>query len=427
MRAVRKAAASLLVIPVALAAGCGGSHGLRAVRSDTCGPILFHGPGKPQYLIVSDLPLRNPPGGREEVAGIKQALERRGFRAGKFTVGYQSCDDSSATTGARETAVCAANAKAYANDPSVVGVIGPYNSECAALEIPILNRAPKGPIGIVGTATTTPQLTARIPGGDPGTPDSYYPTGVRNFVRLAAPDQFQAAAAALFAQHHRLHRVYVLDDGEPYGTGMAGWFRQEAATHGVHVIADDAWDPHAKSYSELVAKVSSAHPDGVYLSGFAFLHGTAVLKELRAKLPAKTLVFAPDGFADWGEDLSEAGNAADNLYFTLAMVPPTAAGALGKQILQKTGPEPDKDEQYGALYGAAAGELMLDAIGASDGTRRSVVTQLFSSSTRRSIIGRFGFDRNGDPTVGATTVFQIRGKTATTAEVLYPHSRAAEG
>lgn len=425
---MRTAAPSLLVVSlVALAAGCGGSKGVQAVGVDTCGPILFHGAGKPDYLIVSDLPLRNPPGGREQVAGIKQALQRRGFRAGKYMVGYESCDDSSATTGARDTAVCTANAKAYADDASVVGVIGPYNSDCAALEIPILNRARKGPLGMIGTGTTSPQLTARVPGGDPGTPESYYPTGVRNFVRLAAPDQFQAAAAAIFAQEHHLGRVYVLSDGEPYGSGMADWFRQDARTRDVHVIGSDTWNPRARSYGALLGKVSRAHPDAVYLSGFAFLHGTKVLKELRAKLPAKTVFFAPDGFADWGEDVSEAGTAANGLYFTLAMVPPSAAGPLGKRILQGTGSEPARDEQYGALYGAAAVELLLDAIASSDGTRRSVVTQLFAGSTRRSILGRFEFDRNGDPTVGATTVFQIRGKQATASEVLYPRAPAGEG
>jgi branched-chain amino acid transport system substrate-binding protein len=427
MAPIRTAASLIVLVAAGLAAGCGGGHALRAVGADSCGPVLFHGKGKPRYLIVSDLPLRAPPGAREQVAGIKRALELRGFRAGRYSVGYQSCDDSSATAGARDTAVCTANAKAYAADTSVLGVIGPYNSECAALEIPILNRAQKGPLAIVGTATTNPQLTARVPGGDPGTPGSYYPTGIRNFVRLAAPDQFQAAAAAMFAQKHHLARMYVLDDGEAYGTEMAGWFRQAAGPRNVHVVATAAWDPRAKDYSALVARVVRARPDGVFLSGFAFLHGTTVLKELRAKLPAKTVVLAPDGFSDPGEDVAEAGKAADGLYYLWAMVPPSAAGPRGRQILQRTGRERDGDQQYGALYGAAATELLLDAMAASDGSRRSVVTRLFRSSTRRSILGRFGFDRNGDPTIGAVTVYQIRGKKTTTSEVLYPHSPAAAG
>lgn len=428
MAPIRTAASLILLVAAGLAAGCGGgAHAVQTVGADSCGPLFFHGKGKPAYLVVSDLPLRAPPGAREQVAGIEQALELRGFRAGRYTVGYQSCDDSSATVGARDTAVCTANAKAYAADPSVLGVIGPYNSECAALEIPILNRAPAGPLAIVGTATTNPQLTARVPGGDPGTPGSYYPTGVRNFVRLAAPDQFQAAAAAMFAQEHRLARVYVLDDGEPYGTGMAGWFRQAAEARGVHVVATEPWDPRAKDYGGLVDQVVRARPDGVFLSGFAFLHGTAVLKQLRAKLPAETVVLAPDGFGDPGEDVAEAGKAADGLYYLWAMVPPSAAGPLGKRILQRTGRELDRDQQYGALYGAAAAELVLDAIAASDGGRRSVVTHLFKSSTRPSILGRIGFDRNGDPKTGPVTVYRIRRKKTTTSEVLYPHAPAPRG
>ena len=66
------------------------------------------------------------------------------FRAGTFTVGYQSCDDATAQQGGWATEKCTANARAYANDRSVLGVLGTFNSGCAKLEIPILNRAPGG-------------------------------------------------------------------------------------------------------------------------------------------------------------------------------------------------------------------------------------------------------------------------------------------
>ena len=45
---------------------------------------------------------------------IRFVLQQHDFRAGAFTVGYRSCDDSTAQTGDYENRRCAANANAYA-------------------------------------------------------------------------------------------------------------------------------------------------------------------------------------------------------------------------------------------------------------------------------------------------------------------------
>ena len=192
----------LATLVLAWVAGAHGRSEVAPLPPTSCGPVVFHGLGQPDYLIVSDLPLRAPPGAMQQVKGIRYVLEQRHYTAGKFKVGYQSCDDSSAATGGRDPARCTANAKAYARNPSVLGVIGPYNSECAALEIPIANASPTGPLVMIGTGTTDPSLTSAVSGGAIGTPAKFYPSGKRSFVRLTAPDQYQAAAAALLARRH---------------------------------------------------------------------------------------------------------------------------------------------------------------------------------------------------------------------------------
>ena len=80
------------------------------------------------------------------------------------TVGYRSCDDSTAQTGDFENRRCAANANAYARAERLVAVIGPYNSPCAGVEIPILNRAPGGPLAMISPSNTYPGLTRGGPG-----------------------------------------------------------------------------------------------------------------------------------------------------------------------------------------------------------------------------------------------------------------------
>ena len=77
--------------------------------SSSCGPVFYKGAGSPQYLIASDLPLQGA--GRAQLLAMQQAvqfvLERQfNFKAGRFTVGYQGCDDSTAQTGAWDPAKC---------------------------------------------------------------------------------------------------------------------------------------------------------------------------------------------------------------------------------------------------------------------------------------------------------------------------------
>ena len=55
----------------------------------------------PDVLIASDLPLQGQDGAgpRAMADAIRLVLQQHGFRAGRFTVGYRSCDDSTAQTG----------------------------------------------------------------------------------------------------------------------------------------------------------------------------------------------------------------------------------------------------------------------------------------------------------------------------------------
>jgi branched-chain amino acid transport system substrate-binding protein len=128
-------------------AGATSADGLPA---PSCGELLS-GSADPDVLIASDLQLPGPAGKgpRAMADAIRQVLEQRDFRAGRYAVGYRSCDDSTAQAGYFESRTCAANANAYARAEELVAVIGTFNSACAQVEVPILNRAPGGPLAMI--------------------------------------------------------------------------------------------------------------------------------------------------------------------------------------------------------------------------------------------------------------------------------------
>src|SRR5262249_7019013 len=122
--------------------GTSGGGNVTALPASSCSSIYYQGSGSPDYIVASDLPLQGA--GRAQttqmVDAIKFALNQRGFKAGKYKIGYQSCDDSTAQAGAWDSAKCAANGRAYAGNKSVIGVVGTFNSGCAKIIVPVLNR-----------------------------------------------------------------------------------------------------------------------------------------------------------------------------------------------------------------------------------------------------------------------------------------------
>ena len=123
---------------------------------------------------------------------IRFVLEQRGFKAGPYTVGYQSCDDATAQAGGYDLYKCFSNAKAYARNLAVLGVVGPHNSGCADVQIPIANQAPGGALAMISPSNTWTGLTRPYPGMRPGELEDRYPSGERNFFRIAAADHLQA-------------------------------------------------------------------------------------------------------------------------------------------------------------------------------------------------------------------------------------------
>ena len=167
-------------------------------------------------------------------------LAQNNYKAGKYTVQYQDCDDSTAQAGAYDPATCSSNANAYIRDSSVIGVLGTLNSPCAKLEVPVLNR-----VGLVEISGANTNLGLTQPSGEPGEPDKYYPSGIRNYARVVAVDNSQGAVDATLAQKLGAKSVYVLDDKESYGVGVADFFQKAATQLGIKVAGRDSWDPKA--------------------------------------------------------------------------------------------------------------------------------------------------------------------------------------
>ena len=412
-----------------LAAGCGGGGGgsnggnVTALPASSCSDIYYEGDGDPDYIIASDLPLQGS--GRTQTVqmteAIKYILKQQDFKAGDYKIGYQSCDDATAQQGKWASEKCSANANAYAQNKSLIGLIGTFNSGCAEIIIPVLNRAPDGPVAMISPANTYVGLTHSGPGTAAGEPDKYYPTGKRNYIRIVAADDFQGAADAQLAQQLGLKKVYILNDKEAYGQGVATNFRNAATSLGIPIAGFTAWNGKASSYTGLATKIKQSGADGVFLGGLICENGGKLVKDLRSVLGDGVKILAPDGFTPISAVVDGAGQAAEGVYVSVAGQPNENLGSTGKTFVKDFGAtQPGGQVDPYSSYAAQSAQVLLKAIENSDGTRADVTTQLLQTNVTDGIIGSFKINSEGDTNANPVTMYLIKGGKQTTYKVITP-------
>jgi branched-chain amino acid transport system substrate-binding protein len=401
-------ALGLLVGALAFAAaGCGGGGGggVEALPSSSCTALEYEGDGDPDYLIASDFPMQGPSRVQTEqiVAAIRLELENRSWKAGDYNIAYQVCDDSTAQAANYDTGKCSQNGNAYAVNEKLIGVMGTYNSPCAAIIIPLLNKAEGGAIPMLSPANTWPCLTVELPGGCPDPNPKYYPTGVRNYLRVAPSDDYQGAFVAEFAKSIGIKNAYILNDKESYGLGVAGTTRKAMESVGIEIAGDEAWNPKASSYEALMKKIQGTGADAIFLGGLISENGGQVIKDKVAVLgpnDGAVKLFGPDGFATQAT-IDESGGAAAGMYLSNAGVSTVddIKGAAAQEFITqlKEGPLAGKPIEAYAVYSGQAAKVMLDAIAASDGTREDILAKLFATKVTDGLIGSWSFTENGDP------------------------------
>jgi branched-chain amino acid transport system substrate-binding protein len=291
------------------------------------------------------------------------------------------------------------------DDPTVLAYIGPLASSAAMVSIPILNRAH---LAMVGPTTAYPGLTKPL--GRSGEPDMYYPTGMRNFVRLIPTDDLQGEAGALWASTLSVTRVYVLDAGRPRGQALARMFASGARDRGLTVVGGpESIDPQAASYRGLVTKIRDSGAELVYFGGTSQSHAGELLADLHAVAGNRVRFMGSDGLYNQ-LFLDQADDAAEGAYITFnALVPELLTGngaAWYERYVAKYGAAPGTYTAYG--YDAAS--VTLDAIRrAGTPDREAVRAALLATTSFDGVLGRFSFDANGDTTLLAMTGREVHG------------------
>ncbi len=370
--------------------------------------------------IISSLPRTGSANAQTTsmVNGIKMAIAEVGTINGA-TILYEDWDDASAQRGNWDPAVEAANADKAIADKSILAYIGTYNSGASKISMPKLNAAG---LVMVSPANTAPNLTK--PGfGEPNEPAVYRPSGKISYFRVVPTDDVQGAVAADFAKETGAKKVFVLNDREVYGKGVAGVFEKHAKEIGLEVVGTDGIDAKASNYKSVVTKIKQAGADLVYFGGTTQTNAGQLAKDI-VTVGLKARLIVPDGCYEQAFIEAAGAKALEGRAFiTFGGKEPKALTGKGKDFYENYKKAYGGEPEGYAVYGYESAKVVLTAmqnIAKAGGklTRESVLAEVAKTKNFSGALGTWSFDANGDTTNRTMSVNTVKDGKFETVKVV---------
>jgi branched-chain amino acid transport system substrate-binding protein len=397
----RTLGAAVLVV---LVAGCSGSRSGPASTPSPASATRARG----TITLGIDLPLSGADAsdGHPTANGALLAVEEAQPRFAKlgFSLNADLLDD--AVQGKHDPAAGAQNVKSFVSDPSVLAMIGPFNSNVAKSEIPLTNDAQ---LAQISPSAVSDGLTV---GSDARALRQAHPDS-NAFFRVCTRDANQGGALASFARKLGWKKVYVIDDDETYGKDLADVFAARFTALGGTVLGRDHITANQQDFKALLTKAKALGPDAVFFGGTTSTGGGLIRRQMADVGMGKLPFAGGDGISD-EEFIAVAGGEANDTYYTVA-APDTPRLASAKTFVARyrkrfgSAPGPYSANAYAAADVALAAieKAIADAGGMP--TRAEVLRYVAATKGLPTPIGAIGFDRNGDTTAPILTLVRIAG------------------
>ena len=295
--------------------------------------------------------------------GAKMAVKQHNAANADCQVTLQEFD----TQGDADQATPIANQ--VAQDQTFTSVIGGHFSGESKATMPIYEAAG---LVMVSPSATAAELTQ---------------AGNKSFHRVVGNDLTQGGAAVTYLKDNlKAAKVFVIDDGQPYGLGIVNEIKKGL---GSVVVGSDKVQTEQTNFDATISKIQTAAPDVIAYGGYTN-EAAPLLKQARAAgVTAKFLGF--DGLYDPGFPAG-AGAAADGAIVTCPCLPAAEAG--GTFTADYTAEYGQAPGSYGA-EGYDGAKILLEGYAAGKNTRADLLAWV-DAYDKQGVSKYLKFDETGD-------------------------------
>jgi len=347
------------------------------------------------------------------VLAIEEA-NKAGFAGGKFKLAASLLDD--AVQGVHDPAAGAQNVKTFISDSTVLGMVGPFNSNVATSEIPLTNDA--GMVQI-SPSNTNDGLTV---GPDAKKLRTSHPD-VNTYFRVCTNDTHQGGALAQFAMKLGYKKAFIVDDNETYGKGLADHFETAYTKFGGTVLGHEHITKNQQDFKALLTKIKSTSPEVVFFGGNTSTGGGLLRRQMGDVGMAKVGYMGGDGISD-KEFETTAGVLANGSYFSVA-APDANKLSSARDFVAAYKARFNNDVGGYSANAYTSAKIIIAAIqkaidqnGGKMPTRADVLKNVAATKDFISPIGDVTFDANGDVAKPTLTLQKVNGGKVITVDVI---------
>jgi branched-chain amino acid transport system substrate-binding protein len=339
--------------------------------------------------IYIGAPATGDPHLRSDVLDAEQlALSQIGDHVNKFTVRQVVLTDRKISNNAR-TAIQDKTAIAY------LGEIVPGDS---ADSIGINNAQDLLQVTPTDTAVEETQSTPAVS----GSPNVYYESLSnygRTFARVVPTSALEAKAQVEEMQSLGVHKVYVTDDGEPYGSAIAQAVKQNAGST-ISVTQGPADASH----------FASSGADAMFIGANDSSLAAQLARSVTTSNP-KTKVFVPSAL-DTASFADELAPGAVSLYASSPGFLDRDLTTTGKTFVTDFTNTYHHAPATQAIFGYEAMASVLSVLreaGSSANNRSTIVHDFFALKNRSSVLGSYSINASGDTNLAPFVFSRVRG------------------
>jgi branched-chain amino acid transport system substrate-binding protein len=345
--------------------------------------------GKTLTIYVSGAPTSQPGVAADVLAAERLAFGQSPASAGGFALQLKVVTGKQISDQAR-TAIQDQSAIAY------LGEVVPHTSYAS---LGITNAVDMLQVSPTDTALELTQATPAVPGA----PGSYYQSFSsygQTFARVVPTSGAEARAQIQEMSSLGVRKLYVADDGGPYGAAMAYALKHDLG-------------------GRISLTTSKAGADAIFYASNDPAGATRFFNDASAANPSVKL-FGPSALSD---PSFAAGLSATvrHMYisapgFLVGDLPPAGANFVSA-FRAKYGHAPDPQAIFG--YEAMSAVLaVLREAGSNAGNRSTVVHDFLSIKNRQSVLGTYSMNSNGDTSIAPFVFSRLqRGKLVPFAQV----------